>query len=78
MSESGFRKGHPVPGAEWCLGPYASQKCTLDKVTCVSNIVTIDWSDSYHYNVSVDINARRFIAYSNGVPVAYSNGLPVR
>jgi hypothetical protein len=63
-----FEHGHPISDLQ-LLGPYASQKCTLDKVTSVSNIVTIDWSDGYHYSVAVDVNAHRFVNYSNGVPV---------
>jgi hypothetical protein len=62
-----FEHGHPISDLQ-LLGPYASQKCTLDKVTSVSNIVTIDWSDGYHYSIAVDINAHRFVNYSNGVP----------
>jgi hypothetical protein len=62
-----FEHGHPISNLQ-ILGPYASQKCSLEKVTCVSNIVTIDWADGYHYSISVDISARRFVNYSNGVP----------
>jgi hypothetical protein len=62
-----FEQGHPISGLR-LLGPYASQKCTLDKVVSVSNIVTINWSDSYHYSVAVDINAHQFVTDSNSVP----------
>ncbi|HTB83817.1 MAG TPA: hypothetical protein VK742_09205 [Candidatus Sulfotelmatobacter sp.] len=62
-----FDHGQPISNLR-LLGPYASQKCTLDKVTSVSNIVTIDWSDGYHYSVAVDIIARRFVTDSNSVP----------
>jgi hypothetical protein len=62
-----FEHGHPISGLQ-LLGPYASQKCTLEKVTSVSNIVTIYWSDGYHYSVTVDISARRFVTNSNSVP----------
>jgi hypothetical protein len=63
-----FEHGRAISNLQ-ILGPYASQKCSLEKVTCVSNIVTIDWVDSYHYSIAVDVNARRFVTYSNGVPV---------
>jgi hypothetical protein len=62
-----FDHGHPISDLH-LLGPYASQKCTLDKVTSVSNIVTIDWSDGYHYSVAVDVSTRRFVTNSNNVP----------
>jgi hypothetical protein len=62
-----FEHGQPISGLQ-LLGPFSSQKCTLDKVTSISNIVTIDWSDGYHYSVAVDTNARRFVTSSNSVP----------
>lgn len=61
-----FEHGHPISDF-WLLGPYASQKCTLEKVTCVSNIVTINWSDGNRNSVAVNINARRFVTNSNSL-----------
>gem|GEM_PF-5682385 len=63
-----FENGHPISNLQF-LGPYASRSCSLEHISSVSNIVTIDWADGYRYSVAVDINARRFVAYSNSVPV---------
>jgi hypothetical protein len=68
-----YEHGHPIPGQLQCLGPYASQHCSLAQVATTSNIVTITWTDGgsngYHYSSAVDVDARRFVVYSNGVPV---------
>jgi hypothetical protein len=65
-----FEHGHPIPGCSQCLGPYSSQHCSLAQVSTTSNIVTIAWADGgYHYSTAVDVDARRFVVYSNGVPV---------
>jgi hypothetical protein len=65
-----YEHGHPLAGQLQCLGPYGSSHCSLTQVTTTSNIVTIAWTDgSYHYSTSVDIDARQFVVYSNGVPV---------
>jgi hypothetical protein len=68
-----YEQGHPIPGQRQCLGPYASQHCSLAQVSTTSNIVTITWTDGgsngYHYSTAVDVDARRFVVYSNGVPV---------
>ena len=63
-----FENGHPISGLQ-LLGPYASMKCSLENVSVVSNIATINWSDGYHYQVEVDIPARKFVVNSNSVPV---------
>src|SRR5580704_3175146 len=63
-----FEHGYPISKLS-LLGPYASRSCSLEDVSSVSNIVTIEWSDGYHYSVAVDINARRFVTYSNDVTV---------
>jgi hypothetical protein len=63
-----FENGHPISGLQ-LLGPYASMKCSLEKVSVISNIATIDWSDGYHYRVEVDIAARQFVVQSNSVPL---------
>ena len=61
-----FDRGHPIPGAYQCLGPYASQHCSA-QVSTASNIVTIALSDGgYHYIVAVDVAARQFV--TNSVP----------
>ena len=65
-----YEQGHPISGQLQCLGPYASQHCSLAQVFTTSNIVTITWTDEgYHYSTAVDVDARRFVVYSNGVPV---------
>ena len=63
-----FENGHPISGLQ-LLGPYASMKCSLEKVSVISNIATINWSDGYHYQVEVDSAARQFVVHSNNVPV---------
>lgn len=64
-----FEHGHSISDFQ-CLGPCASQHCSLAKVSSASNIVTIDWTDEgNHYHTAVDVAARRFAVYSNGVPV---------
>jgi hypothetical protein len=65
-----LENGHPIPGVRACLGPYASQHCSLAQVSATSNIVTIAWTDGgYHYSAVVDVGGRRFVNYSNGLPV---------
>src|SRR5579862_1060046 len=65
-----YEHGHPIPGQVQCLGPYASQHCSLAQVSTTSNIVTIAWTDGdHHYSTAVDVDARRFVVFSNGVPV---------
>ena len=68
-----FDHGNLIPGQTQCLGPYASQHCSLAQVATTSNIVTITWTDGgsngYHYSTAVDVDARRFVVYSNGVSV---------
>ena len=64
-----FDGGHPISGFQM-LGPAASEHCSLAQVSTTSNIVTIAWTDGgYHYSTEVDVAARRFVVYSNGVPV---------
>jgi hypothetical protein len=64
-----FEHGQPISGFQ-LLGPFVSQHCSLSQVSAMSNIVTIDWTDEGNrYRTAVDIAARRFVAYSNGVPV---------
>jgi hypothetical protein len=59
-----YEQGHPIPGERQCLGPYASQHCSLSQVSTRSNVVTISWTDGGdHYNTAVDVDARRFVAY---------------
>jgi hypothetical protein len=62
-----FDQGHPISDL-LPLGPYASRSCSLEHISSVSNIVTIEWADGYHYSVMVDIASRRFIVGSNSVP----------
>jgi hypothetical protein len=68
-----YEHGHPIPGQVQCLGPYASQHCSLAQVATTSNVVTITWMDGgsngHHYGTAVDVDARRFAVYSNAVPV---------
>jgi hypothetical protein len=64
-----YEQGHVIPGQRQCLGPYASQYCSLAQVETTSNIVTITWTDgSHHYKTAIDVDARCFVVYSNGVP----------
>jgi hypothetical protein len=65
-----FDSGHPVPGTWQCLGPYASEHCALEGISTTSNIVSIAWTDGgYHYGAAIDVAGRRFVNYSNGLPV---------
>jgi hypothetical protein len=59
-----FDRGHPIPGSRYCLGPYASQRCSAQVMTA-SDIVTIALTDGgYHYTVAVDVAARQFVTNS--------------
>jgi len=63
-----FEHGQPISGFQ-LLGPFASQHCSLSQVSTTSNIVTINWADeSNRCSTAVDVDARRFVVYSNGVP----------
>jgi hypothetical protein len=67
-----FDGGHPISDFQM-LGPAATEHCSLAQVSTASNIITITWTDGgsngYHYSTAVDVDARRFVVYSNGVPV---------
>lgn len=64
-----YDHGHAISERQ-LLGSYVSGRCSVVNVSRASNIVAIDWSDEgTHFNAAIDIKERRFVPYSNNIPV---------